>query len=495
MRRYLPVVVPGICVAIAAATDALWSTGGRLRHMWRVAAMAVLATVLWHEVGLAHPFWRLTEKSGALVAVDRIARMLPADAVILFTHPGNDVLLATPLAMHFGRSVLPVVHDPAAGAHHEEHRRLFDAQVNRWMQSGRQVFYLATDDGDAPYATVNTQWDSIAMPSLSIRTFGSPLGEPPRAPRVERVQYHLVRAVPNPDVLPVCAPQALRADAVLLGMAEGFHSLESRRLVRYRWARPRARLVFSTCDRTASRPRALRIRAACGRPRPARTTCDVAVEVNGASAGHLTLTDEWRIEDLLIPEAAAAAPAGPFDVRFSGPRFVPAQSGAGTDRRELSFQLASVALVQTDSSVMPSPSGHGVAALPSDLNLITPAAQDVWAVRQDGFYDVERLDGRMFRWTGGQARLLVPLGGLRPKAVRVEISRTIRPGLSVTISANGCPLFAGVPPRNEWDATLSLGRCGITGDELAITIDADAMRPPRDRRELAVALRSIRVDW
>jgi hypothetical protein len=76
----------------------------------------------------------------------------------------------------------------------------------------------------------------------------------------------------------------------------------------------------------------------------------------------------------------------------------------------------------------------------------------------------------------------------------VEVSRTIRPGQSVRISANGCTLFEGAVPRSEWDATLSLERCTITGAELTVTIDADAVRPPRDRRELAVAMRSISVD-
>jgi hypothetical protein len=114
-------------------------------------------------------------------------------------------------------------------------------------------------------------------------------------------------------------------------------------------------------------------------------------------------------------------------------------------------------------------------------------------VRQFGFHDVEQ-DGKTFRWTGPRASVIVPLGRSRPTAVRVEVARTVRPGQSIRISANGCPLFDGVIPRNEWDATLSLERCTITGEELTVAIEADAIRPPRDRRELAVAMRSIRVD-
>jgi len=88
----------------------------------------------------------------------------------------------------------------------------------------------------------------------------------------------------------------------------------------------------------------------------------------------------------------------------------------------------------------------------------------------------------------------VPPGHLRSATVRLQVARTIRPAQPVRISANGCLLFNGAPPRSEWDITLSLERCAITGGELTIAIEADAVRPRGERRELADAMRSIYVD-
>jgi hypothetical protein len=493
MRRYLPVIVPGICVGIAAVADALWSRPSRMRYAWRAAAAVVLLAVAWHEIGMTRRFWSFTEKSGALAAVQRIAQAIPADALILFTRPGYDVLVATPLAMHHGRSVLPVLRRSAEEAQQDERRRLFEAQMGRWMRDRREVFYLTAEDGDAPYATLDVRWQPVAMPGVTVHTFGASEKHPPGAPTSYYVQYHVVRAVEHPDVLPACAPRALRADTVLLGMAEGFSQLETRQPVRYRWVRPRARLVFPKCERVTSRPRVLRVRASCGARTPG-ATCEVTVDVNGASAGRLRLTDQWRIVDLAIPDTAASAPTGAFDVRFSGPRFVEAEAGIGTGRREVSFRLASVALVPGDIPGGGPSGGGGVSALPADLNLISLAAQDIWAVRQDGFYEVEQPDGRMFRWTGRQARVIVPLGRSRPSAVRVDVSRTIQPGHAIRIRANACLLFDGVPPQSEWNTVLSLDGCPITGDELIVTIEGKAIRPLPDRRELAVAVRSIRLE-
>jgi hypothetical protein len=128
------------------------------------------------------------------------------------------------------------------------------------------------------------------------------------------------------------------------------------------------------------------------------------------------------------------------------------------------------------------------------LNLISQTAQDVWGVSQSGTYGEERSGGRMFRWLERRARLVVPLGPSRPHAVRFEIWRTIRAGQPIRITANECPLFEGVPPRTEWSVVFSLETCRVAGDQLTITVEAEPMRPPGEKRDLAVAVRSIRLE-
>jgi len=490
MRRYAPVVVPGICVCVTAAASALWSLG-RVRPLARAAALAIIAMVLWHEVGLARPFWRLSEKQGFITSLNRLAGVLPRDAIVLFNFPGRDMFVTTPLAFHLGRNVLPVVRSGASAQDREHHSDLFEAQIGRWLHQGMEVFYLTADDGNSVFTTKNVSWVPAGRAAVAIHSFGSSLRNAPRAPTTEVVPYDMGRATWVPAALEPCAPAAIRADSLLIGRSQGFLRLESRDTVRYRRLRPDARLLFASCDRGRGRPRILRIRAACGL-RSTASRCDVQVTINGLAAGAIALTDDWATYDLPIPGATAAAETGPFDIKFSGPR--PAQATAGFEQgRRMALQLASVALV-------PAPTvGRGAsmsiaAELPNDLNLMSQAAQDVWGVSQSGIYGEERSGGRMFRWFERRGRLVVPMGLTRPHAERFEIWRTIRAGQPIRITANECPLFEGVPPRTEWSAVFSLETCRAAGDQLTITVEAEPMRRPGERRDLAVAVRSIRLE-
>jgi len=249
--------------------------------------------------------------------------------------------------------------------------------------------------------------------------------------------------------------------------------------------------LFASCDRGRGRPRILRIRAACG-PRPEASRCDVQVTINGLAAGTIALTDDWATYDLPIPGAAAAAEIGPFDIKFSGPRPVLTTAALEQGRR-MTLQVASVALVP-GLTVGRGATISMAAELPDDLNLISQTAQDVWGVSQSGIYGEERSGGRMFRWVERRARLVVPMRLSRPHAVRFEIWRTIRAGQPIRIAANECALFEGVPPRTEWSVVFSLEACRATGDQLTITVEAEPMRPPGERRDLAVALRSVRLE-
>jgi hypothetical protein len=220
--------------------------------------------------------------------------------------------------------------------------------------------------------------------------------------------------------------------------------------------------------------------------------CAVQVAANGEVAGTITLNADWRTHDLPIPPESVAESTGAIDLRFRGPRVVSAANGSRNDPRALSFQLASVGLV-------PAADPHGTAGEaadpPPDLNLISAAAQDVWGVTSSGFYATERADGQTFRWTERQASVIVPLEVAVPRAVRLTIARTIQSNHTMRVSANGCRLFDGLPPRPEWTVVFPLDRCHITGDELTVSIESNAIRLPTDSRELGVAVRSVQVEY
>jgi Sulfatase len=130
---------------------------------------------------------------------------------------------------------------------------------------------------------------------------------------------------------------------------------------------------------------------------------------------------------------------------------------------------------------------------PDDLNLVTGAAEQYWNVRQRGFYRHEGKAGLVFRWTRARASVTVPLLGRRPTAIGLRIARPFVPTTKLRVTANGCAVYDGVVPRNEWEVTLPLATCEVKGDELTIALETDAERPRsgRERRILGVAVRHI----
>jgi hypothetical protein len=483
MRRYVPVVVPGVFVAIAAVTSWLWAVKEYWRLLGRVAAVAIVAIVATHEIVMARPYWNHREKSGLLHTLDRLDALLPDDAVVLFSQPGPDPFVGTPIAMHLGIDALPVV--PRPDISEEERRHRFEAQLVRWLDARRPVFYITTDDSDGTIPTERIRWERVGIERLEIRTSGPSTTSPPRRPGTLGINYHVLRARPLTASLDACAPAVLSASTVLFGRTQGIYASEYKRGIRFRWTRPAARLVFPTCDRTRGRPDVLRIRARCG-DRVSEGGCRINVDVNHSPAGAIEPGDEWHTFDVPIPAAATAAPSGAIEIRFTGPRFVPAERGTTDDARELSFQFASAALLPAGSTVQP-----------QNLNLIAADARDVWGIEQVGFYREEYSDGRMFRWTAPHAAVITPLGSREPRILRVELWGASQPARRITVKANGCTLFDGVAPRPEWSVSLPLARCATTltrSDTLTITLDTPAARAPNDGRELGVAVRLIRIE-
>jgi arylsulfatase A-like enzyme len=130
---------------------------------------------------------------------------------------------------------------------------------------------------------------------------------------------------------------------------------------------------------------------------------------------------------------------------------------------------------------------------PAGLNLVARTAGE-FGVYQSGLYREESSGGRMFRWTSGKVEIAVPLEGRHPRALRIDVARSSRPHHRFRISAGDCVLFDGRVPTPDWETTFDLGRCRLAGDTLDIELESDVVRPPRDSRQLGVALRSIVLD-
>ena len=77
----------------------------------------------------------------------------------------------------------------------------------------------------------------------------------------------------------------------------------------------------------------------------------------------------------------------------------------------------------------------------------------------------------------------------------MKIARAVEPAARLTVTANGCTVYDGVVPHEEWETTLPLAPCRLAGDELTIRLVTTV--PPRPGEEPSraqgVAVRSLHL--
>lgn len=342
MRRFVPVIVPAICVAITAGVTALWTMPGRWRAGTRMIGAGILAAVLLHEGAMSRPFWSHTEQEGTIDRLASFAKHVPERGILLFNLPGTEQRAAAPLAFVWRREVLPVIVNVRSDPQGLRREGRFEAQIIEWLSEGRVVQYLTAANSEWAFLTPNVSWEPVATLELDAPIIGATFESPPRRPWRYRERFHLVRATLGAERVRPCAATVFPLEQPPAGTLQGFYRMEGRRM-RFRWATPRSRILVPACDRTGSgRPGAVRIRARCPRPE-GYAPCEVAVSVNGRRAGVLTLTRAFADYSVPVPPAAVAEPIGSLDIHFRGPAYLPSEHGA-RDERTLSFQIGRIAI-------------------------------------------------------------------------------------------------------------------------------------------------------
>ncbi len=153
MRRYVPVVVPFFCIAMAYALEWLGGLAVHSGPRWlaqarRGAALALALAMGGYLVYTGLPFALHNEYRGALEQVGGLAERFGPDDVILLIDDARDApfTIATPLRFIFDRHAL-VVMPPGQ----EADTARIEAQVRRWWGEGRRVYLLVGNDGGRLY--------------------------------------------------------------------------------------------------------------------------------------------------------------------------------------------------------------------------------------------------------------------------------------------------------------------------------------------------------
>ena len=121
-------------------------------------------------------------------------------------------------------------------------------------------------------------------------------------------------------------------------------------------------------------------------------------------------------------------------------------------------------------------------------NLIRDEEIRALGVRTSGLYGTEWAGARPFRWTRGDARLLVPVDPQAlPSALAVDVLMTGEPK-RLRVAVDGCTLVDEVI-MGRWSATLALKDCRLVPPELEVALLSDTHVPQaRDARSLGVGV-------
>lgn len=148
-RRWVPLVIPGFCLAAAYFLGRLWPGVRNLRknaEQCRAPALATIGLGLVLLVGMIggdRPLLGYVEYRGAVAQLTALARVFPPDAIVVFPNGDSGQRFSLPLEYIFNRHsfVVDSSIDAAAGA-----------AVRSWLSEGRAVYWVATPGPGDPSA-------------------------------------------------------------------------------------------------------------------------------------------------------------------------------------------------------------------------------------------------------------------------------------------------------------------------------------------------------
>jgi 4-amino-4-deoxy-L-arabinose transferase-like glycosyltransferase len=158
VRRFLPIVIPGALLLAGAALLALWRTASRWRLGAPLLLLALIGWLGWYTL----PTARLQTGAGLGAQVERFAAQFPPNAVVLFEDWSTGFSLAAPLEIGYGREIYQLSGEPLQGADAEK----WQAQLQRWTQAGRPLFYVASTEN---LTIPETGWDWQPIGSQQIQ--------------------------------------------------------------------------------------------------------------------------------------------------------------------------------------------------------------------------------------------------------------------------------------------------------------------------------------
>lgn len=327
MRRFVPVVIPLLMLVVSMSAAAM---AGLVRWPHRRVVAGSVAVAL---VGLvARPSLAVVDKplwDGALAQTAEVARIFPADAVVLMSPRLAGTHVPTSLAyLHDLDTVL--VH----GGLGSDSRSASMAQAIRiWLDSDRPVFFVFSDRDFFSLFAPEFALAQIGHARVDLLLLEQPRSRAPQAgvnPAIRMRVFRVLRSGADRSAVDI----GNAADDVFFGL-EGLHAAETDGQAdgTFRWSRRHASVRLPHAAHVA-------MTVAGGRPAGA-PPAEISVWMNGALVvDRRPLADGPQVIAFGAPDAS-----DPTMVTIRSNTFRPRSLGISADPRELGVKLYEVALV------------------------------------------------------------------------------------------------------------------------------------------------------
>ncbi|HUP28245.1 MAG TPA: hypothetical protein VM409_07405 [Chloroflexia bacterium] len=142
MRRYVPVVVPGLLLGFAWACQFLW-TRVRPRSMGLALAALPAVGLCLFFVYTSRTIISHVEESGAVAQLTDLASRLPEKSVVLLSHERDEpFIVATPLQYVFGRESFVI-----NKSYPDVKNTTIAGMIERWRKQGYSVWVMMSANG------------------------------------------------------------------------------------------------------------------------------------------------------------------------------------------------------------------------------------------------------------------------------------------------------------------------------------------------------------
>lgn len=333
-RRFLPVVLPGAMLLVAASVftrnGTEWRTSRLLRPLIAIVFVGLLAG---HYSRTSAPLLAHVEYEGLIPRIEKLAGTIGDNDLLIVEsrNAGSDVhVLATPLAYIYARHVLlldsPKPDKPTFSAFLDWARTKYD-----------RVLFLG--GGGSDILSHRYGLESIASDRYQVPEYESARDRLPRGARRKEFDYGLYRFVPpaSRDGLWFDLDVGTRDDLHVVR----FHAKEQSGdgAVTFRWS---GRLSFITITVLHASAREVTIWMSNGGRPAAAPPADVEVSLHNQVLGAVRIGDGFRPYTFPIPAELAARAAGvgdPVELRLVTPTWNPVRVLGTPDDRELGVMV------------------------------------------------------------------------------------------------------------------------------------------------------------